>query len=114
METANEVGGRRRGRPVLRTVNEEDDLTEFHNDLVQHTTDDGMERNLAQSRRSESSSIETMLDVAVTTARMPGDEHSDRITAKVEADRFQGDGHHARYSHSVAEAGSFVLLVSNS
>ena len=45
VETAKEVGGRRRGRPVLRTVNEEDDSTVFHNDLVEHNTDDGMEEN---------------------------------------------------------------------
>ena len=52
-----------------------------------------------------------MSDVAVGTARMPG---SDRNTAKVETDRFQGDGHHARFPHSVTEAGSIVLHVSNS
>ena len=50
-----------------------------------------------------------MSDVAVATARMPGEEHSDRNTAKVETDRFQGDGHHARFPHSVTEAGSIVL-----
>ena len=42
------ASGRHRGRPVLRTVNEEDDFTEFHNDLVEHNTDDGMEGNQAQ------------------------------------------------------------------
>ena len=89
-----------RGRPVLRTVNEEDDFTKFHNDHVENNTIDGMERNQAQSR-SESSSTETMSDVAVATARMPGEEHSDRNTAKVETDRFQGDGHHARFPHLV-------------
>ena len=45
VETAKEFGGMRRGRPVLRTVNEEDDFTEFHNDLVEHNTDDGMEED---------------------------------------------------------------------
>ena len=55
-----------------------------------------------------------MSDVAVKTARMPGEEHSDRNTAKVETDRFQGDGHHARFPHLVTEAGSIVLHVSNS
>ena len=45
VETAKEVGVRRRGRLVLRTVNEEDDFTVFHNDLVEHNTDDGMEEN---------------------------------------------------------------------
>ena len=110
VETAKEAGGRHRGRPVLRTVNEEDDFTEFHNDLVEHNTDDGMEGNQAQSRRSESSSTETTSAVAVATARMSGDEHSDRNTTKVETDRIQGDGHHARFPHLVAEAGSIVLM----
>ena len=55
-----------------------------------------------------------MLDVAVATARMPCEEHSDRNTAKVETDYFQGDGHHARFPHLVTEAGSIVLHVSNS
>ena len=55
-----------------------------------------------------------MSDVAVTTARMPGEEHSDRNTAKVETDRFQGGGHHAWFPHSVIGAGSIVLHVSNS
>ena len=114
METAREAGGRHRGRSVLRTVNEEDDFTKFRNDHVKNNTVDGMERNQAQSRGSESSSTETIPDVAVAIARMPGEEHSDRNTAKVETDRFQGDGHHARFPHSVTEAGSIVLHVSNS
>ena len=113
-QQSKEAGGRHRGRPVLRTGNEEDDFTAFHNDLVEHNTDDGMERNQAQSRRSESSSTETTSAVAVATARMSGEEHSDRNTAKVEADRIQGDDHHARFPHLVAEAGSIVLHVSNS
>ena len=114
VETAKEAGGRHRGRPVLRIVNEEDDFTKFHNDHVENNTVDGMERNQAQSRRSESSSTETMSDVAVATARMPGEEHSDRNTAKVETDRFQGDGHHARFPHLVTEASTIVLHVSTS
>ena len=114
LETEKEAGGRHRGRLVLRTANEEDDFTEFHNDLVEHDTNDGMERNQAQSSRSESSSTKTMSAVAVATARMPGEEHSDRKTAKVETGRIQGDGHHARFPHLVAEAGSIVLHVSNS
>ena len=64
VETANEAGGRHRGRPILRTVNEGDDFTEFDNDLVEQNTDDGMERNQAQSRRSGSSSTETTSTVA--------------------------------------------------
>ena len=116
VETAKEFGGRRRGRPVLRTVNEEDDFTEFHHDLVEHNTDDGMEekqKNQAQSRRCESSSTETTSTVAVAIVRMSGDEHSDRNTTKVETDLIQGDGHHALFPHLVAEAGSIVLHVSN-
>ena len=34
--------------------------------------------------------------------------------AKVETDRIQGDGHHARFPHLVDKAGSIVLHVSNS
>ena len=82
VETAKEAGGRHRGRLVLRTVDEEDDFTEFHNDLFEHNTDDGMERNQAQSRRSESSSTKTTSVVAVATARTSGDEHSDRKHSK--------------------------------
>ena len=115
VETAKEVGGRRRGRLVLRNVNEENDVTVFHNDLVEHNTDDGMEeqKNTALSRRSESSSTETTSTVAVAIARESGDERSDRNTTKVETDRIQGDGHHARFPHFVAEACSIVLHVSN-
>ena len=65
VETAKEAGGRHRGRPVLRTVNEEDDFTKFHNDHVENNTVDGMERNQAHSRRSESSSTETTSTVTV-------------------------------------------------
>ena len=42
-----------------------------------------------------------------------GDEHSDRTTANLEADRIANEGHHARYFHSVAEACSIVLHVNN-
>ena len=49
---------------------------------------------------------------AVATARMLGEEHSDRNTAKVETDRIHGDGHHALVPHLVPEAGSIVLHVS--
>ena len=49
VETAKKVGGRRRGRLVLRIVNEEDDFTVFRNDLVEHNTDDGMEDNKKSS-----------------------------------------------------------------
>ena len=49
----------------------------------------------------------------MVTAGETGEEHSERSTANVEADRIAGEGHHARYLHSVAEAGSIVLHVSN-
>ena len=82
VETAEEAGGRHRGRLALRTVNEEDDFTKFHNDHVEHNTDDGMEGNQAQSRRSESSPTETTSAVAVASARIPGEEHSGRKHSK--------------------------------
>ena len=47
------------------------------------------------------------------TAGETGEEHSERSKANAEADRIVGEGHHARYFHSVAEAGSIVLHVSN-
>ena len=103
VETAREAGGRHRGRLALRIVKEEDDFTKFHNDHVENNTVDGMERSQAQSRRSESSSTETMSDVAVATARMPGEEHSDRNTAKV-----------VSRAMVITEAGSIVVHVSNS
>ena len=116
VETAKEVGGRRRGRLVLRTVNEEDDFAVFHIDLVEHNTERRLGRkqeNQAQSRRSESSSTETTSTVAVVIAGGLGDEHSDRDTTKLEADRIKGEGLHRRFTHLVAEAGSIVLHVSN-
>ena len=45
VDTAKEAGGRHRGRPVLRTVNEDDDSIVFHNDLVEHDTNDGLDEN---------------------------------------------------------------------
>ena len=49
VETTNEAGGRHRGRPVLRTVNEDEDFIVFHNDLVEHDKDDGMDENKKKS-----------------------------------------------------------------
>ena len=50
----------------LRTVNEDEDFIVFHNDLVEHGADDGMdEKNQAQSKGTESSSTETTSAVAV-------------------------------------------------
>ena len=45
VETTKEAGGMHRGRPVLRTVDEDEDSIVFHNDLVEHDTDDGMDEN---------------------------------------------------------------------
>ena len=46
-ETTNEAGGRHREHLVLRTVNEV--FIVFHNDLVEHDKDDGMEENRKSS-----------------------------------------------------------------
>ena len=43
LEATNEACGMHRGRPVLRTVNEDEDFIVFHNDLVEYDTDDGMD-----------------------------------------------------------------------
>ena len=45
---------------------------------------------------------------------MSEEEHSDRNTVKLEADRFQDDVRHAWISHSDTETDSLVLHVSNS
>ena len=111
VETANEAGGKHRGRPVLRTVSEDEDHIVFHNGHVEHDMNDGQDENEkteAESRGSESTSTETTPYVAVETAGVTGEEHSDRSTVNEEADHTVGDDHHARYPHSVAEAGSIV------
>ena len=41
------------------------------------------------------------------------EEDSDRSTVNEESDHTVGDDHHARCAHSVVEAGSIVLHVSN-
>ena len=43
--TANEAGGRHQGRPVLHTVNEEEDLIVFHSDHVEHDMNDGLDEH---------------------------------------------------------------------
>ena len=73
---------------------------------------DENEKTEAESRGSESTSTETASIVAVVICRETGDGHSDRIAANLEADGNEGEGHHGT-PHSVAEAGSFVLHVSN-
>ena len=108
-ETTNETGERQCGRLVLRTVNEDEDFIAIRNDLVEHEKDEGMDenkKNQAESRGSTSV-------VAVVIARESDAKYSDRITRKLEADRIKAEGHHARYPHLVAEAGSIVLHVSN-
>ena len=56
-------------------------------------------KKLAESRGSGNTFTETTSIVAVVI---------DRNTARLEADRIKGEGHHARYRHLVAEAGSIV------
>ena len=69
-------------------------------------------KNQAESKEIESTSTET-ISIVVVTAGETGDEHSDRITANLEAGRIAGEGHHAQYTHLVAEVGPNVLHVSN-
>ena len=79
---------------------------------------DGMEenkKNQAEPRGSESTSTETTSAVAVVTARecqvmnipVETQQNWKQIASRAE-------GHHARFPHLVAEAGSIVLHVSNS
>ena len=110
-ETTDEAGGRHRGHLVLRTVNEDEDFIAIHNDLVEHYKDDDMDENKKIKRNQEEVKAhprKPRRNFAVVIARESGDEHSDRITAKLEAYRIKGEGHHARYHHLVAEAGSVV------
>ena len=98
VETANEAGGRHRGRPGLHTVNEEVDHIVFHDDHVEHDMNDRTDertrtmRNItyangeqidivteneeteAEAEVIESMSTETTLNVAVT-AGVTGEEH---------------------------------------
>ena len=113
VETAKEVGGRRRGRLVLRTVIEEDDFTMFHSDLVEHNTDDGMDE-IKDSQ--EDVKAHPQKPRRLSPWRLQGCQVKNipiENTTKVETDCIQGDGHHARFPHLVAEAGSIVLHVSN-
>ena len=52
-------------------------------------------------------------NVAVGTAGVTGDEHSDRSTVNEESGCIVGGDHHARCAHPVDEAGSIVSNVSN-
>ena len=114
VETANEAW--HRGRLVLCKVSEDEDHIVFHNDHVEHDMNDGQDENEkteAESKGIESTSTETTPYVAVETARVTGEEHSDRSTVNEEADHTVGDDDHARCIHPVVEAGSIVLHVSN-
>ena len=130
VETANEAGGRHRGRPGLHTVNEEVDHIVFHNDHVEHDVNDGTddityangeqidivtenEKTEAEAEGIESTSTDTTLNVSVGTAGVTGEEHSDRSTVNEESGCFVGGDHHARCAHPVDEAGSIVFYVSN-
>ena len=107
LETANEAGGRHRERLVLRTVSEDEDHIVFHNDHVEHDMNDGPYEKVkreAESKGIESTSTETTPYVAVETAGVTGEEHSDRSTVNEEADHTVGDDHHARCIHPVVEA----------
>ena len=53
VETAKEAGGKHRGRPVLRTVNEDDGFIVFHNDLVEHDTNDGLDEHEKNKRNQK-------------------------------------------------------------
>ena len=52
VETTKGAGGRHRGRPVLRTVEEDEDFIVFHNDPVEHDTDDGMTKKSSGIERN--------------------------------------------------------------
>ena len=97
-------------------MSEDEDPIVFHNDHVEHDMNDGPDENEkteAESKGIESTSTETTPYVAVETAGVTGEEHSDRSTVNEEADHTVVD-HHARCIHPVVEAGSIVLHVSNS
>ena len=66
----------------------------------------------AEAEGVESTSTETTPYVAVETAGVTGQEHSDQSTVNEESDHIVGEEHHARCVHSDEEAGSIVLLVS--
>ena len=54
-------------------------------------------KNQEEPSGSESTSTEATSIVAVVIARESGDEHSDRNTTKLEADRIKGEGLHAGF-----------------
>ena len=71
-----------------------------------------MRKQKRKQKELKSTSTETTLNVAVQTAGVTGEEHSDRSTANEESGCIVGGDHHARCAHPVDEAGSIVLYVS--
>ena len=62
VETENETGGWHRGRPVLRTMSEDEDHIAFNSEHVEHDMSDGPnenEKTEAESKIIESTSMET-------------------------------------------------------
>ena len=51
--TANEAGGRHRGRPVLCTESEDEDHIAFNNDHVEHDMNDGPNENTKEIKRNQ-------------------------------------------------------------
>ena len=97
VETAKEVDGRRRGRLVLRIVNEENDFTVFHNGFVEHSTDDGM----GETKKIKHNQEEVKAHPQKPRRLSPWRLQERQVMS------------HARVPHLVAEGGSIVLLVSN-
>ena len=91
-ETTNETDERHRGHPVLRTVNEDEDLIAIHNDHVEHDNDDDMDENKIIKRNQEKAKHIHGIHVEIrrVIARESNDEHSDRITGKIESTSYQG------------------------
>ena len=51
--TTKEAGGWHRGRPVIRTVNEDEDLIVFHNDHVELNMNEGLDENEKMTRNQK-------------------------------------------------------------
>ena len=101
-------------------MNEEENHNVFHTDHVEHDMNDGTEERTKQMHNStnsngdqidtvignekteaeaegiESTSKETTLNVAVETAGVTGEEHSDRSTVNEESHHTVSHDHHAR------------------
>ena len=72
-------------------MNEDHDFIANHNDLVEHDNDDDMDENKIIKRNQEKAKHIHGIHVEIrrVIARESNDEHSDRITAKLEADRIK-------------------------